>query len=238
MGNEGLAQTVGFVDVCLETSNGTRLMLRDVRHALDMCLNLISASELDDEGYCNTFSERKWKLTKSSLVVARENKYSNLYMMHASIPNGVVNVAENESSIELWHRRLSHVSEKGLNCLARKKLLPGTTSGMLKRCVHCLPGKQNRVSFHKHPPLKKADVLELVHSDVCGPLKVRSLGGALYFVTFIDDYSRKVWVYTLKTKDQVLDVFKQFHALIERQTWKTLKCILTDNGGEYRGQFE
>ncbi|GJT81401.1 retrovirus-related pol polyprotein from transposon TNT 1-94 [Tanacetum coccineum] len=51
------------------------------------------------------------------------------------------------------------------------------------------------------------------------------------FVTFIDDHSRKVWVYTLKSKDQVLDVFKQFHALVERQTRKKLKCIRTDNGG-------
>ena len=92
--------------------------------------------------------------------------------------------------------------------MARKKLLLGTTNGTLKRCVHCLAGKKNRVSFHKHPPLRKIDVLELVHSDICGPLKVRSLGGALYFVTFIDDYSRKICVYTLKIKDQVFDVFK------------------------------
>jgi len=59
MGNEGLAQTVGIGDVCLETNNGTRLILRDVRHAPDMRLNLILAGKLDDEGYCNTFSEGK-----------------------------------------------------------------------------------------------------------------------------------------------------------------------------------
>ncbi|GJR03812.1 putative RNA-directed DNA polymerase [Tanacetum coccineum] len=65
-----------------------------------------------------------------------------------------------------------------------------------------------------------------------------ALGGCSYFVTFIDDHSRKVWVYTLKTKDQVLDVFKQFHALVERQTGKKLKCIRSDNGGEYIGPFD
>ena len=69
-------------------------------------------------------------------------------------------------------------------------------------------------------------------------MKTRSLGGALYFVTFIDDHSRKIWVYTLKTKDQVLDVFKQFQALVQRQTGKKLKCIRTDNGGEYTGPFD
>ena len=81
-------------------------------------------------------------------------------------------------------------------------------------------------------------MLELVYFDVCGPLKVRSNGGALYFVTFIDDHSRKLWVYALKTKDQVLEVFKQFQALVERQTGKKLKCIRTDNSGEYCGPFD
>ena len=60
--------------------------------------------------------------------------------------------------------------------------------------------------------------MELIHSDVCGPLKVRTHSGALYFVTFIDDYSRKVWAFLLKTKDQVLEVFKHFQAMVERET--------------------
>ena len=108
----------------------------------------------------------------------------------------------------------------------------------LKRCSHCLAGKQNRVSFHSSPPTRKSGILDLVHSDLCGPMKTRSLGGALYFVTFIDDHSRKTWVYTLKRKDQVLDVFKKFQALVERQIGKKLRCIRTDNGGEFTGPFD
>ena len=80
------------------------------------------------------------------------------------------------------------------------------------------------------------NVLDLIHSDLCGPMP-KSLGGAQYFVTFIDDHSRKTWVYLLKTKNQVLEVFKQFLSLVERQTGKKLKCIRTDNGGEYTGPF-
>ena len=67
---------------------------------------------------------------------------------------------------------------------------------------------------------------------------MKSFGGALYFVTFIDDYSRKLWVYPLKSKDQVLEKFKEFHASVERQSGKKLKCIRTDNGGEYCGPFD
>ena len=68
-----------------------------------------------------------------------------------------------------------------------------------------------------------SELLELVHSDLCGPFKVKSKGGALYFSTFIDYRSRKIWVYPLKSKDQVLDVFKQYQALSERQTGQKFK---------------
>ncbi|KAL3839442.1 hypothetical protein ACJIZ3_024033 [Penstemon smallii] len=111
MGNDGLAQVVGKGDVCLKT-NGSILMLKDVRHAPDIRLNLISAGKLDDEGYCNTFHEGQWKLTKGSLFLARGKKSSSLYFMQASIYKDMVNVMEDDKITELWHRRLSHMSEK------------------------------------------------------------------------------------------------------------------------------
>ncbi|RDX88387.1 hypothetical protein CR513_30024, partial [Mucuna pruriens] len=115
---------------------------------------------------------------------------------------------------------LSHISEKGLNCLAKNDMLSGLKNAELEKCSHCMVSKQTRVSFKKHPPSRKSELLELVHSDVCDPLKVKSFSGAFYFVTFIDDCSTKLWVYVLKTKDQVLEKFKQFQALVERQSGK------------------
>ena len=150
----------------------------------------------------------------------------------------MVNAVDSDNSSTLCHKRLSHISEKGLNVLAKKKLLSNFQSAKLEKCEHCLAGKQNRVSFKSYPPSRKTELLELVHSDLCGPMKTKTLGGALYFVTFIDDCSRKLWVYVLKTKDQVLGVFKQFQASVERETGKKLKCIRTDNGGEYCGPFD
>ena len=57
-------------------------------------------------------------------------------------------------------------------------------------------------------------------------------------MTFIDDYSRRLWATPLKTKDQVLSVFKELHARVERESGRKLKAVRADNGGEYRGQFE
>ena len=92
----------------------------------------------------------------------------------------------------------------------------------------------NKHSHHtKKAVLGKSEPLALVHSDVCGPMPTLSMGGAAYFVTFIDDFSRKTWVYPLRRKDEVLSIFKRFVTLVETQTGKKVKCLRSDNGGEY-----
>ncbi|KAK8595939.1 hypothetical protein V6N12_064445 [Hibiscus sabdariffa] len=91
MGNDGLVSVTGMGNVSLVSNNGTKLILKDVKHALDIRLNLISAGRLDDKGFCNNFSDGQWKLTKSSLVVARGKKSSNLYLMQASTSRDTVN---------------------------------------------------------------------------------------------------------------------------------------------------
>ena len=87
----------------------------------------------------------------------------------------------------------------------------------LKTYDHCLVGKAHRVAFHIYPLSGRPTVIDLIHIDVF-TMKNRTVGGALYFVTFIDDHSRKVWGFSLKTKDQVLNVFKEIHAKLEIET--------------------
>jgi transposase InsO family protein len=62
----------------------------------------------------------------------------------------------------------------------------------------------------------------------------QSLGGALYFVTFINDATRKVWAYLTRTKDCVFTIFKDWLAMVENQTDRKLKCLRSDNGGDYK----
>ena len=80
---------------------------------------------------------------------------------------------------------------------------------------------------------KKDEKLELVHTDVWGLAQVSSLGGSHYFVTIIDDATRKLWVYFLRWKFDVFQTFKKWKCLIENETGKKLKCLIYDNGGEY-----
>jgi len=76
-------------------------------------------------------------------------------------------------------------------------------------------------------------ILDLVHSDVCGPMSDKTLGGSLYYVSFIADYSCQTWIYILKSKDQVFEKFCEFKAQVENATGRKINTLRFDNGGEY-----
>eukprot|EP00253_Pinus_taeda_P020671 PITA_20671 len=163
----------------------------------------------------------------------KAKKVGNLFQLEGRTGSDHVSVSEHESSsIHLWHQRLGHMSERGLKILADRKLLPNLRSGKLDFCKHCLFGKQNKQKFKTGKHTSKG-ILDYIHSDVWGPAPTASYGGSSYFVSFIDDFSRKVWVFMLKKKSNVFTVFKQFRALVENNTGRTIKCLRTDNGGEF-----
>jgi transposase InsO family protein len=99
-------------------------------------------------------------------------------------------------------------------------------------CKGCALGKNVKGSFPSSDNRSK-EILELIHSDVCGPMTVASLNGYLYYVLFIDDHSRKTWIYFLKNKDGVLAKFQEFKAQVENLTRRKIKVLRSDNGGEY-----
>ncbi|RVW96404.1 Retrovirus-related Pol polyprotein from transposon TNT 1-94 [Vitis vinifera] len=120
-----------------------------------------------------------------------------------SCSRDTIAVADASTDTSLWHRRLGHMR------------------------------KQKKVSFLKTSRTPKAEKLELVHTDLWGPSPVASLGGSRYYITFIDDSSRKVWVYFLKNKSDVFETFKKWKAMVETETGLKVKCLRSDNGGEY-----
>jgi len=90
---------------------------------------------------------------------------------------------------------------------------------------------RKKVSFSKTSKSSKVERLTLMHTDVWGPAPVKSLGGSQYYVTFIDDFTRKVWVYFLKNKSDVFYVFKRWKQEVETQTGLKIKCLKSNNGG-------
>ncbi|GKV32108.1 hypothetical protein SLEP1_g40737 [Rubroshorea leprosula] len=204
MGNQSVSHIMGVGDICVQTNVGCTLTLKNVRHVPDMRMNLLSAKALDEEGYAHYFRNGNWKLTKGSMVVAKGRACCSLYKTHMKMCGGQLNTS----------------------------LIPMAKGEYVNPCDVCLFGKQHRVSFQKNLT-RKENKLDLVYSDVCGPLEVESFDGNKYFVTFIDDATRKTWVYLLQNKSQVFKYFQHYHAMVERETGLKLKCLRTDNGGEY-----
>ena len=118
-----------------------------MKHAPDVHLHLTYVGVLDDKGYVSTNGDGKWNLIKGSLVVVRGDKRRVLYWSTAFACVDMMNAVESDNSSTLWHKRISHINEKGLNVLAKKKFLSNFKSAKLEKCEHCLAGKQNRVFF-------------------------------------------------------------------------------------------
>ncbi|KAI4351351.1 hypothetical protein L6164_005724 [Bauhinia variegata] len=107
---------------------------------------------------------------------------------------------------KLWHMRLGHAGEKSLQTLAKQGLLKGAKTCKMDFCEQCVLGKQTRVKFATAIHNTKG-IMDYTHLNVRGPTKTASLGSKHYFVTFVDDFSRRVWVYTMRSKDEVLGKF-------------------------------
>jgi hypothetical protein len=101
------------------------------------------------------------------------------------------------------------------------------------KCSDCLVGKQHRDAIPKQAMWRATMKLELIHSDICGPISPKSNGGNMYFITFIDDFTRKTWVYFLQEKSNAFEIFKVFKALVEKDSGCMIQSLRTDRGGEY-----
>ncbi|KAL8093468.1 hypothetical protein AgCh_035373 [Apium graveolens] len=104
-------------------------------------------------------------------------------------------------------------------------------------CESCLLGKMTKSPFNGHGE-RAADLLGLVHTDVCGPMSTQAMGGFSYFITFIDDRSRFEYVYLMKHKSEAFEKFKEYKYEVEKQTKHSIITLRSDRGGEYlNGEF-
>ncbi|MCO5558141.1 hypothetical protein L7F22_011718 [Adiantum nelumboides] len=137
---------------------------------------------------------------------------------------------------ELWHARFGHVGYGSLMTLQRLNMVHDLSLlEMPPRhvCEGCVLGKMHRFAFSQDGSVRATRKLQLVHSDVCGPMRTPSVGNSLYFVTFIDDFSRFCWLYPLKAKSDVCAIFQHYVSMVENETGCKVQTLRTDRGGEY-----
>lgn len=165
-----------------------------------------------------------------------------LYFLNGLARNGEVCSGETSTDTagstkndltQLWHSRLGHVGQKGLDMLVKSGCIKRDQVSVIKFCEDCVIGKTHIVSFGPAPHLTK-DRLDYIHSDLWGSPNVpQSLGGCHYFLSFTDEWSRKVWVYFLKAKDESFQCFVEWKKMVEVEVERKVKKLRTDNGLEF-----
>ncbi|KAJ9565777.1 hypothetical protein OSB04_001743 [Centaurea solstitialis] len=146
--------------------------------------------------------------------------------------------ASNQQSI-LWHRRLSHLNFKGLNKLVIGNLAIGIPDLRFQQehlCTACQLGKMKRVSHKSKLEHGTEKPLQLIHMDLCGPMRVQSINGKKYVLVMVDDYSRYTWVKFLRSKDEapeiIISVLKEVQVNLQSQVQK----IRSDHGTEFKNK--
>ncbi|KAL0352357.1 UNVERIFIED_CONTAM: Retrovirus-related Pol polyprotein from transposon TNT 1-94 [Sesamum calycinum] len=163
-------------------------------------------------------------------LVMMGRRMESVYVM--SVETAYVDKTRRNETVDLWHMRLSHVSYSKLDTMMKKSMLKGLPKLEVRKdtvCAGCQYGKAHQL-LYEESNFRAKEPLELIHSDVFGPVKQASIGGMKYMVTFIDDLSRYVWVYFMKNKSETLMKFKEFKKSKEGEIGRGVRCLRTDNG--------
>ena len=223
------------------SKSGKGFTLESVLLVPKVAYNLLSVVKFTKSGKSFEFSESSGKIIdENGELIANGTKNGKLYNLKC---NGIkpMNCAMKcsngkETKEKVSHRRFGHLGVNNVEKLRRYQLVDGfdyDVSKEQKFCEPCIDGKHHGQPFPKTGGERSTELLGIVHSDVCGKIETKSLGGAEYFVTFIDDRSRYVWAYVLKHKSEVFKKFTEWKAMVERSSGMKLKKLRTDNGGEY-----
>jgi len=246
--DESVRGNVSFVDdskipvkgkgnILIRLKDGRHQFISNVYHVPNMKNNILSLGKLLEKGYDTHMKDLSLSIKDGKNNLITKVPMSRHMMFFLNIQNDVAKCLKacyNDASW-LWHLRFGHLNFRSLSLMAKQNMVRGLPSinHPDQLCEGCLLWKQLRMSFPKESNSRAKKPLELIHADVCGPIKPWSLGKNNYFLLFINDFSRKTWVYFLKQKSEVFTTFKKFKAVVEKESGRHIKAMQTDRGGEF-----
>ena len=243
---EGTATGTGIGNITLvvlgEDDIETELHLNNVIYAPNMSSNLFSLMAAYDRGYETRMTPGHGLriFHGETLIATAVRDQGGLFRLKTTVDSYAMTATQvpettRELDINIWHKRMGHLGEDNVRRLAKMvegmKIKARTTVGV---CEPCLEGKQTRQSSHR-PATRAKESLELIHSDLCGPMDPTIYDETNYYVLFIDDFTRMTHIYPLKKKSSadMLEKFREYRSEVEKQTGKSIKRLRTDGGGEY-----
>ena len=228
------------MNMLFEATESKKAVLYDVLYVPKLTCNLFSVRAAVAKGNAVEFGPQKCCIwDENGKLRGMGSLADKLYQLDCQVvptaDTGYASVASSQGS-DLWHQRLGHVHEPRLKKCVESESVQGIDIKKMTElsfCEGCLAGKMCRKPFPAVGEIRSTRRLQLVHSDVCGPMHTPSIGGAKYFVTFIDDYTRCCAVYFMKHKSEVFDKFIEFEASVTNDVCKAIGTLRTGNGGEY-----
>ena len=197
------------------------LALRDILHVPNISKNLLSVHKFvsDNDVFVEfhpTVFFVKDRATQKILLLGRSK--NGLYPIPFHRPSSSSSTRPALSSVKVsssrWHQRFGHPSSAVARSIIKSNKLASSIESESLVCDACQRAKSHQLSY-SHSTRVSSSPLELVHSDVWGPA-IASSGGFKYYVSFVDDFSRYTWIYLIKHKSDVEQVFYNFQHHVER----------------------
>lgn len=214
--------------------------IKNVLFVKDLKANLLSVRKIEQAGLSVTFENNSVVVSKEKHIVFQATCNDRVYSVKfklkgESVAQKACTLKANQCNI-LWHRRLGHPSNEKMKQLQREQYINISGSdGKDIICEICVKSKQTRGRFQKYN-VKTNRPLELVHTDVCGPINPATYNGKKYILTFLDDYTHFTMVYLMETKNEVKTYFKQYVEQVSAKFNCKISRIRCDNGKEYENK--
>ncbi|RDY14473.1 hypothetical protein CR513_00462, partial [Mucuna pruriens] len=222
--NNSIVTAKGMGKVLIQRRNGQQSLIKDVLYVPQMKTNLLSLGQLLEKGFVMNMEHNMMKQEKLILKAPLSKNRTFKIGIQSGESHCFAAVVEDQNW--LWHLRFGHLNFKSPSLLKEKGMVHSLPSIEL-------PKELCEGSSFKSNILATKALLEVIYSNVCGPMESISLGSNNYFISFVDDFSRKLWVYLIKRKGEAFEVFKRFKAIVEKQCGYSIKVLRKDGGGEY-----
>lgn len=211
------------------------ILVKDVLYVPTLEESLLSVKKLAEKGLEVRFIKDVCHITKDKVTVATADINGNLYKLRSDKALTVGNRHRKDCQ-HTWHRRLGHRDPEAIKQMERKDLAAGlkiTDCGIRGVCETCIKGKMTRQPFPKKSLSKTEEPLDLVHTDVCGPMQTKTPGNKRYVLTLIDDYSKHTVIYLMEHKSEVTEKIQDYVENMKTKFKKVPKIIRSDRGREY-----
>lgn len=236
IGNGDHLPLKGIGTIAIKTDTSIK-KISEVLYVHEIDQNLLSVGHLMEKGFKLFFGEDHCQISDTTGNEILRVKMRGRSFSFDPTEKEQFAYSTKADVTEIWHKRLDHCHLQALLLLKKEDMTRGlpTLVDHLPSCQACQFGKQNRKPFPKSS-WRTSQKLQLMHTDVAGPQRTPSFNGSLYYVIFIDDYTRFCWIFFIKYKSEVAGIFWKFKKMVENQSGCRIQSLRSDNGKEYNSE--